>query len=93
MTTHTQCPFYNFPDWVDFVRGLCTIPHFEMQAHLSSGCLSCERMLRVYAKVVAAARRDCQYVLPATMVERARRIFVDAQMRAATRERHEGNAA
>ena len=45
--------------WTDFVRGLCDEPtQSTMQAHLSSGCPSCQRTVETLRAIVVAASKE-----------------------------------
>ena len=45
--------------WADFVRGLCDEPtQSVMQAHLSSGCPSCQETVDTLRAIVRGARAE-----------------------------------
>jgi hypothetical protein len=62
--------------WVDFVRGLGTAAaRSAMDAHLSSGCSRCQRIVEVLGGVTKTARLESEYEPSKQTLRLARAIF------------------
>jgi len=61
---------------VDYARGLAgEADHPALEAHLASGCPSCQRQASVLGKLASTARVDLGYEPPQGVVDRAEGIF------------------
>jgi hypothetical protein len=61
---------------VDYARGLAgETDRPVLEAHLASGCQSCQRQASVLGRLASAARADLGYAPPPEVVNRAKRIF------------------
>lgn len=66
---------YATEDWSDFVRGLTPEPKaVRMQQHLSSGCLTCNRVVNMMRRVAAVAAQP-EFDVPASVIHKAKAIF------------------
>jgi hypothetical protein len=62
--------------WADFVRGLCDEPtQLVMQAHLASGCSSCQSTADTLRAIVVAAKAESAAVPPEYAVREAEAVF------------------
>ena len=62
--------------WADFVRGLCDEPtQSVMQAHLSSGCPSCQKTIETLRAIVVAAQGEEAVAPPEYAVRNAQAFF------------------
>jgi hypothetical protein len=62
--------------WADFVRGLCDEPtQLAMQAHLSSGCPSCQRTVGTLRAIVVAAKGEVAVAPPEYAVRHAQAVY------------------
>ena len=66
--------------WADFVRGLCDEPtRSVMQAHLSSGCPSCQKTVETLRAIVVAAQGDVAVAPPEYAVRYAQAVYSHAR--------------
>lgn len=71
---------FEFEEWADFVRRTVEpARHRAMSTHLEEGCADCSEIVRVQWAVLAAARREADYIPPTGLAERARAIFTPAE--------------
>jgi hypothetical protein len=62
--------------WADFVRGLCDEPtQSVMRAHLSSGCLNCQKTVDTLRAIVAVAQEEAAVAPPEYAVRYAEAFY------------------
>jgi hypothetical protein len=66
---------YESDRWVDYSRGLGEADRTEMEAHLASGCTSCQRKADVLGKLAVTARAEAEYQPPTSVMRRAKAVF------------------
>ncbi len=65
---------------VDYARGLAgEADHPDLEAHLASGCPSCQRQASVLGKLASTARAESSYAPLPDVVSRAEQIFPSRQ--------------
>ena len=68
---------FDINEWVDFVRGLSPAADREqMQTHLSSGCLRCQRVADLLRRLAATAANETRYQVPRYAEHSVQSIFV-----------------
>ena len=67
--------------WADFVRGLCDAPtQSAMQAHLASGCQSCQRTVVRLRAIVVAAKAEASVAPPDYAVRYAEAVYSHSRL-------------